>query len=479
MKRRKFIENIGIIGGIGPLLPGWAKSILAQDEKVKVYKVVNGDCFQNTAKICDMLDLSHYIDPSDVVVIKGNAQWPYQGYTHTGVIKGVVDRLLELPGFSGEIILCDNVQVYGSAGNTAFDVPAAKRGHNWPDHNWSTLAAEYQSDGKPVAVKNWLNSELDITSPSDGEGWIRDFFTFHDLNTYLSYPIFESPLTAGRMIDMQNGVWENGGYTGRNVKAIFIPTLNNHGRGTEDYAGITSAIKSFFGATEIHYGVAGTFRGYANIHSASFNRQRADYAGELVARYIQTMYKPVIYITAAIWSGYHSRTGDAVETKAVLACENPVTLDYIATRDIISPYAEFLNPDQDNNTRKQILGCIDGGIGTIDPNEFEVISYDFNNPAGLYSHSDGNIPARHILHQNYPNPFNEFTIIKFTLHKPEYVEIRIYNLLGKEVADVVNGNFPAGVHQYQFNAHSLAGGTYYYQICAGRFRQVKKLMLVK
>jgi hypothetical protein len=89
---------------------------------------------------------------------------------------------------------------------------------------------------------------------------------------------------------------------------------------------------------------------------------------------------PVLFITAAMWSGWYSRTGQAAATNTVLACENPVTLDYVSTRDVISPYAPWLNPDQNNNTRQQILGCNSQGIGTIDPTQFEIITYDFNNP---------------------------------------------------------------------------------------------------
>ncbi len=479
MKRRKFIKNIGIIGGIAPLFFGRKNSLFAQKAKVKVYKVINGDCFQNAAKICDMLDLSNYIDSSDVVVIKGNAQWPNQGYTHTGVIKGVVDKILSMPGFSGEVLICDNVQTYIDSSDIAFNAPIDKRNHNWPDHNWSTLATEYQQNGKPVAAKKWINSESDINGPQDGEGWIRDFFTFHGSNVYISYPIFESPLTPGRMIDMKNGVWENGGYTGRKVKAIFMPALNNHGWGDEDYAGITSAIKSFFGTTEIHYGSGETFRGYSNVHKASFGINNAEYAGELVARYIYTMYHPVLYITAAMWSGHESRIGEAVETKAVLACENPVTLDYIATRDIISPHAEFLNPNQDNNTRKQILGCISGGVGTIDPAEYEVITYDFDNPSGIYSQSERKIPGEYILHQNYPNPFNPSTTIEFTLPKPEYVELKVYNILGKEVTTLVSKNLIQGNHIFKFDGKNLSSGIYYYRINAGEFQDVKKMVYLK
>lgn len=384
LSRREFLRTFGIATGALTLSPTFIKrwgSLLATANTVKVFKVLNGDSFQNTAKIWEMLDITKYIGSTDVVVIKGNAQWPNQGYTHTGCIKGVIDKILELPNFSGEVLICDNVQNLGAPEKYGFDATVDRRQHNWPDHNWNSLAADYQSRGKPVATKRWLNSETDISNPADGEGWMRNFFSFHDVNAYFSYPVFESPLTSGRMIDMKNGVWENGAYTGRKVNAIFMPTLNNHDtKGGEDYAGVTSAIKSFFGATEIHYGQDKTFRDAQNIHRTSYGRSHAEYAGEMVARFIQTMYAPVLYITAAMWSGHYSRTGDATETKTVLACENPATLDYIACRDVISRYAPFLNPVLNNNTRKGILGCISGGVGTIDPTQYEVVTYDFSNP---------------------------------------------------------------------------------------------------
>jgi hypothetical protein len=130
--------------------------------------------------------------------------------------------------------------------------------------------------------------------------------------------------------------------------------------------------------TEIHTGGGSSFQGYRNIHTSSYSVDSATYAGELASRYIQTMFAPVLYITAAIWSGHYSRTGEAVQTNAVLACDNPATLDYIACRDVISPYASYLDPDMDNNTRRQILGCISGGVGTIVPDEFQVVSCDFS-----------------------------------------------------------------------------------------------------
>lgn len=354
---------------------------------VTVYKVNNGDSFQNIAKLFQLMGgIGNFIDATDTVVIKGNGQWPYQGYTHTGCIKAVVDEILAIPGFSGEVLICDNTQAYGSAGMTGFDAQAWARDRNWASKNWNELAADYQTAGKSVAAKRWVSGGPSLTSPLSStpgsDGWVREYFSFKTLpnEVYLSYPIFESPLTPGRWIDMKNGIWQGGGYTGAKVKAIFMPTLNNHGdKGVTggDYAGATSAIKSFFGATEITGGADHTVSGRMNIHGSTFSQDRADWAGELVAKFINDFYAPVLYITAAMWSGWESRWDQAAETKTVLACTNPVTLDYVACKQVLwpaHPAFTFLDPDQNNNTRNQILGCLSGGIGTIDPAYFSVVS---------------------------------------------------------------------------------------------------------
>ena len=394
--RREFLRRYGIASSAITLSPFFLErlstALAATANFTRVCKVKNGDCFQNTAKLWEMLGgPAKYIGATDVVVIKGNAQWPYQGYTHTGCIKGVIDQILAIPNFSGEVIICDNVQQGGTAGQFAFDMPVIYRTRNWADHSWNSLAAAYQAAGKPVSCKQWLCGPwrsinfpgTSTWNPANGEGWTRTFFTHAGLNLFLSSPVFRSPLNPGRLIDMQNGVWESGAYTGRKVKTIFMPTLNNHGVGNDDYAGITSAIKTFFGATEIPVFEDSLWNGYYHIHSASYTQQLASsatVAGELVGRFLNLMYRPNLFITAAMWSGHYSRTGDATETKTVLACENPVTLEFIACRDVISPYAPWLNPTLDNNTRKQILGCNSQGIGTIDPQQIEVLEYDFNRP---------------------------------------------------------------------------------------------------
>jgi hypothetical protein len=88
-------------------------------------------------------------------------------------------------------------------------------------------------------------------------------------------------------------------------------------------------------------------------------------------------------------------------------------------------------------------------------------------------------PISYSLLQNYPNPFNPSTTIKFSIQKDNLVTLKIYNLLGQEVATLVNTELKAGLHTYNFNASRLSTGVYFYTIKSGSFNQTKKMLLLK
>jgi len=83
------------------------------------------------------------------------------------------------------------------------------------------------------------------------------------------------------------------------------------------------------------------------------------------------------------------------------------------------------------------------------------------------------------LSQNYPNPFNPTTTISYSIPQNALVTLKVYDVLGSEVAELVNGQVEAGVHKVNFNAYNLNSGIYFYTIKAGNFSETKKLMLVK
>jgi hypothetical protein len=89
------------------------------------------------------------------------------------------------------------------------------------------------------------------------------------------------------------------------------------------------------------------------------------------------------------------------------------------------------------------------------------------------------LPVQFELFQNYPNPFNPSTTINFALPEQSDVTIRIYDVMGRRIATLLNENRTAGYHNVVWDAGSVASGTYFYRIQAGEFASVRKLTLVK
>ena len=83
------------------------------------------------------------------------------------------------------------------------------------------------------------------------------------------------------------------------------------------------------------------------------------------------------------------------------------------------------------------------------------------------------------LSQNYPNPFNPATLISFSIPNDEFVSLRIYDVLGREVAQIINERRSAGTYQVEFNGTALNSGVYYYTLTAGSYTETKKMMMVK
>jgi uncharacterized delta-60 repeat protein len=89
------------------------------------------------------------------------------------------------------------------------------------------------------------------------------------------------------------------------------------------------------------------------------------------------------------------------------------------------------------------------------------------------------LPKTYALYQNYPNPFNPTTILTYSIPKSSFVTIKVYDVIGREVAALVNEEKPAGDYSITFNASNLASGIYFYKMQAGRFEKTKKLILLK
>jgi photosystem II stability/assembly factor-like uncharacterized protein len=153
-----------------------------------------------------------------------------------------------------------------------------------------------------------------------------------------------------------------------------------------------------------------------------------------------------------------------------------------------------------------ICKTTDGGYNwtrqMTNPNVLLYSSYFFNSYSGFVSGENGTIfkttnggsvfvnntsseiPSTYSLSQNYPNPFNPSTTIKFSIPengklKNGIVILKVYDILGNEVATLVNESLKPGTYETTFDGSMLPSGVYFYKICAGDFSETKKMLMIK
>ena len=132
---------------------------------------------------------------------------------------------------------------------------------------------------------------------------------------------------------------------------------------------------------------------------------------------------------------------------------------------LLSNYIRDLEEDFNGNIW---IGLDDAGISIYNRNGISSVLPETNS-----------IPFSYKLLQNYPNPFNPTTTIKYNLPDDSQVQIKVFDILGRQVVDLVNEAKVAGVYEINFDASSLASGIYLYRIQAGSFVDTKKMILLK
>jgi hypothetical protein len=128
----------------------------------------------------------------------------------------------------------------------------------------------------------------------------------------------------------------------------------------------------------------------------------------------------------------------------------------------------------------EVWVCIgtDSGYESTTTLYYNKIKLTFNSATTGIDDNKNN-PAEFLLCQNYPNPFNPCTKIKYSVPQRGMVTIKVYDLLGKEIAKLVNEEKTAGTYECVFNASYLSSGIYYYRITIGSFAETKRMVLLK
>lgn len=386
-----------------------------------IYKAKNGTPEQNMSKVLEMLGcVETIIGKNDIVIIKPNGQQIMHNMTNTNTIKAFIDKVLNISGFNGEIIIAENHHFHpdNSRGWTTIN----KNG----DYNLNELISYYhEKDIANVTKYHWrdagtvINSELNfnehgriVSGPDEGDGyvWSNEEYSYQGRKTKMTYPVFTSNF-SGVTIDFKNGAWKNGKYTGQSVKFINMSALRHHSN-----AGVTATIKNYLGVVDLTCGFRGKEpQGYYNFHyiavdwpsvmilrkgmqsfiTSNFAKRQylikkiANFVGPqngaiggAVGYFMKTIRKADLNIITAEYSGHEGRRKSPGHTKTVLASTDPVALDYYASKYVLLPLggkkAVYNDPDNHRGTfRKYLEQCNAQGIGTLNEKEMAIHKFDF------------------------------------------------------------------------------------------------------
>ncbi|MBK7979360.1 MAG: T9SS type A sorting domain-containing protein [Ignavibacteriae bacterium] len=109
----------------------------------------------------------------------------------------------------------------------------------------------------------------------------------------------------------------------------------------------------------------------------------------------------------------------------------------------------------------------------------DIGAYETGSPLVGVKEQNTNVPNEIALYQNYPNPFNPTTKINFSLPKSGNVKLNVYNVLGQQIMNLIDGNYAKGIYEVNFNASNLSSGMYFYTLEVGNTNITKKMMLIK
>ncbi len=292
------------------------------------------------------------------------------------------------------------------------------------------------------------------------------------------------------VIHYADNTWDNNG--GSDYHVAITDSADTSGHVTPP---VSYTMDGALDASATQIAVNGSAKLYASWNGTSLYvaTQSAQSAGKDVFLFVSDSLRAKV---AAPWA----KGGTVAKWSAYLANES--TNNYVAWNDfgsatVAKSAGAFL---EGTINLKEKLGYVPskmyiyaGQYGTNDAGALQV-----QLPAG---NSDANIdseeayaydlvvtdvkqqPVRQIknfaLSQNYPNPFNPTTVINYQIPEDSKVTLRVYDVLGTQVAELVNENQTMGIHYAQFNASRVSSGIYYYTLTAGSHKETKKMMLLK
>jgi hypothetical protein len=345
-KRRLLLSSLlfaGLTGMDGCTMKRKSKSRISSSNNTKttIFRCVSGNPGENLHKVLELAGgVEKLVGQNDIFVIKPNLQWWNQGSPNIAATEALIESIFERPGFAGEVIIGENTHRGKEPWkNTGWSTHFVRNSDLPEVHNFNDLAARLKLKyGDRFSVCHWIDVGVGgkrVFGPREGAGYIycdgsngAPLLTMDNgmqgpdrRSVIMSYPIFISD--KGTVVDLKNGIWEKGSFTQQPLKFINLSAVNHH----SGYCGITSAVKNYFGVTDISYG-ADPFKGgklsgeYYNFHAFAFNEWAKGpvpgMMGAEIGMFMNTVRKADLNIATAEWVGLSSRTDPPIaRTRAI------------------------------------------------------------------------------------------------------------------------------------------------------------------
>jgi len=274
---------------------------------------------------------SGLIGNNDVVILKVNGQWPYNGGTNTDLVKSVISALVGHPdGFTGEVVIADNGQGLGSMNH-------GQSNSFYHDQSNADVAGMFD----PYHVSTFLWDTIRSSTVDDFDdgdftnGYVRNSTWNSDTEIYTSYPKFTTDYDT--YISFKEGVWDNTtGFDSDRLKVINIPVLKSHFR-----YGVTGCIKHYMGVPQ----------GYV-VPSVDLSIPHEHFSiaqGGMATLMVETR-PPILNILDMIWINANPLESSSMRgpwgnyayttfTDIIGASQDPVALDYWSSKNVLIPTA--------------------------------------------------------------------------------------------------------------------------------------------
>ncbi|MBI5586029.1 MAG: DUF362 domain-containing protein [Deltaproteobacteria bacterium] len=401
---KNMVAAAGMLAGLLPRSSAAGGKSAPGDGSSVLYRAVNGNPGTNLEKVLELMGgIGSLIGDRDVVVIKPNVQWWNQGAPNLLALKTLVGSIMERSGgFAGEVVVAENCHRGKTPWTAAgWSTPFVRNGDFPGGKNYNELGANLKKRyGQRYSTVHWLDVNSGgkrIYGPGQGDGYVycdgtgqvprlacgNDLSGKDFRSTIMTYPIFTTD--RGTVVDLKNGIWQKGAYTGQPLRFINLAALNHH----STYCGFTSLVKNYLGVSDLSGGPdpnrGGRLTGdYYNFHSFPFNQwsagPRVGMIGRAVGTYLRTIRKADLNIITAEWVGLADRTEPPVaRTRMVLAGSDPVALDYHAAKHVLFPHSKLGLHDpgrKGSPARAYLEQCATETGGQLDESRVRVVSYD-------------------------------------------------------------------------------------------------------